>query len=452
MVFLSSASLRHFWQRAVASVRQHPRWAVGIVAACVALVAVGYFIVYPQLRAQYHWEKAQKAIESHDFLVAVEHLNVCSEVWPSNAETHFLLARTCRRVGEYAVARAYLAKAEQLNWPVEAIDLEYKLIEAQSGNVRRVERALIHHLQAGHHEEVQILEALVDGYVSLRYVDDIVRWSDVWIYKYPNDWRPFAARATAMEFENIPSKDNLAIRDYERVLELKPDHWGIRWRLGELLRRQGRYGEALPHLRLCHQQDPDDPNYVLALSRCLLSSGGQRQAREVLARWLDQHTDQNAQIFFARGLVELDLDQPEVAMHWLQKAEKINPRDEETLTTLAHVLRQFGQQEKSQDYARKAKDIHNLVEKLRIVLRRARANPEDASLRSEAGQTLLQLGREQDGLHWLSAALTLDANHSPTHRALGDYYLSRGDLERARNHYQRAKRAEGATPAPGSGP
>ncbi|HEV3256185.1 MAG TPA: tetratricopeptide repeat protein, partial [Gemmataceae bacterium] len=114
-----------------------------VVLACLLVIGgLGYFVIYPQVNAVYHWRHARKALDAYEFAQARADLQRCLEVWPESGETHFLMARTCRRDGDMEQARAELQQAKRLHWVEEQIRLEYLLQEAQGGAVPQVERAL----------------------------------------------------------------------------------------------------------------------------------------------------------------------------------------------------------------------------------------------------------------------------------------------------------------------
>src|SRR2546428_4220850 len=119
--------------------------ALRLLAAAVSLLivaGVSYYLVYPQLAASLEWRYAQRALAEHDFTAAQAHLGRCLEVWPTSGETHFLLARTCRRAGDYATAETELARARKLGWVRELVDLEGLLLKVETGRVKEVESRL----------------------------------------------------------------------------------------------------------------------------------------------------------------------------------------------------------------------------------------------------------------------------------------------------------------------
>ena len=53
---------------------------------------------------------------------------------------------------------------------------------------------------------------------------------------------------------------------------------------------------------------------------------------------------------------------------------------------------------------------------------------------AELGNLLINLGQEEEGLHWLGMALKRDPNHASTHEILAAYYDSHGEPAKAAEH------------------
>src|SRR5262245_25396390 len=104
------------WEGVLGQLRAKPRQAALIALVCLGLIGVAAYVVGVQLWGVYHWRQAKKAIDRVALTEAREHLERCARVWPTSAETEFLLARTCRRVGDFDAARTHLKKADELQW------------------------------------------------------------------------------------------------------------------------------------------------------------------------------------------------------------------------------------------------------------------------------------------------------------------------------------------------
>jgi tetratricopeptide (TPR) repeat protein len=418
------------WHGLQARVRQRPYRAAGIIVACLVLAGLGYFVAYPQVWGWYHWRQAQQAIAADDLHTARTHLQVCAAVWPKNAETHFQLARVCRRQDDLAAAANYLRTADQLKWPVEAIDLEGRMLRAQGGAIAAVEGPLLEQVAAGHHEEVLILEALVRGYLAADFLRDASHWAETWIERYPADWRPWHYRGRILQLRNLA--DN-AIVDYHQALQRKPDSALTRLWLAGALADSGRYAEALQEFRSYLQGDPDNPVALMGVARCLHSLSDYPAAEAALTALLDRYP-KHAAGHVLRGQLELSRDRPAEALLWLKQADDLAPNEQDTTFSLAAAYRRLGQHDDADRYERKAKDLKRQLDRLELLGREISARTDTVALRHEAAKILFNLARYDEGARFLEAVLQEDPAHRPTHQALAEYYQKRGDAQRAELH------------------
>lgn len=73
---------------------------------------------------------------------------------------------------------------------------------------------------------------------------------------------------------------DLAAHAFTRGLELDEEHPGLRTHLGEVELRRGKHYDALRHLSLAIEDDPDDTIARMAMGNCLLELGRSREAAE----------------------------------------------------------------------------------------------------------------------------------------------------------------------------
>jgi tetratricopeptide (TPR) repeat protein len=388
----------------------------------VVLGGCGYFFIYPQLRAAWHWREAKKAIDHGDFRGAEDALHYCISIWPSSAETHFLLARTARRAGDLDEARARLGEARQLNGAGDAIELEELLLQAQSGSIIQVEPRLRELLAAGHADEPLILEALVRGCLFYNFTKDACRWSGVWTERHPDDWQAYYWQGVAL---NAAAQPDSAVESYQAALKGNPDYADARLRLAELLLRLQRYPEAREHFHAVLLADPNGAAALLGVAQCQRAAGQTDQARATVERALAQEPSAGA--LRLRGLLALDREDPRQAVIYLRRAEAADPNDRVTLKNLAAALRLIGEDAEAKQYEKRAEQIAKDEKRLDQLTKDAFAKPTDVVLRTEAGTLCLHIGRFQEALRWLTGALALDHAYEPARKALNEYFDTLGD-------------------------
>jgi tetratricopeptide (TPR) repeat protein len=423
--------------------RTPPRRAAVLALALLGLGFVGGLVAAyyfrpsgpPEADPGYQWQQARRALESGDFVLAKSHLDRCLEAWPANAEAHFLQARTCRRAGDVDGWQRHLHLAERLQWDKADVDLERLLMRVQSGDVWGAEDTLIGYLNSSHPDEVLILEALVKGYLEIYSFSDALEWADVWIKRHPeDDWLPRLYRGRA---RHLAHALHLAIADYERVLEVKPDRAEAHLWLAAALTLDGRFQEALAHYHVYLPGHPDDPAALLGVAECLFSVGDTTAARAALDDLFARSNDDPGGLLL-RAKLELGAGSPREALAWLRRAEAAAPQEVDVNQTLALTFRELGDGAEAEKYQGKVKELDQAYRRVEGMRKEILKDPDNVSLRYEAGVLLLQLGREDEAGRWFRGLLRLDPDHRPTHRALAELFQKQGDARRAEYHRRRA--------------
>jgi predicted Zn-dependent protease len=385
--------------------------------------------------ARDHWEAARRCLDDYDFAGARAHLQVCLEKWPLNAEAHFLMARTCRRLDDLTAWEEHLHKAEVLQWPPEKVVLEIHLRQAQTGDVRDVEAGLLTYLREVPPDEKVVREALAKGYLHNRSLNDIVDLTDAWVARFPDDWQARLYRGRALQFF-APHREE-AVHEYVRVLELKPDHDKARLWLAQVYSLEARYRESLHHYEILVRDHPVHTDGLYGLAHCQASLGQEGEARATLDRLFARQPG-HALGALLRAKLELAAGAPEQALPLLRQAEAAVPYEPELVYNLAVALRRLGKKEEAKHYQRRLQELNEqtaLLDKLNQQLQDRR---HDWELRYRAAVLNLQMRREADALREFQVILWNVPGHRASHRALADYYRRKGDAKRAEYHQTRA--------------
>lgn len=109
------------------------------------------------------------------------------------------------------------------------------------------------------------------------------------------------------------------------------------YRLGKALRRAGRPADAVEHVRRARRLKPGDGNIELELAVCLGHAGERDEALDVLRRRSERLKGWD---LLKGGQLALDLDQPQLAVELLLRAERDRTtRQEERVKTLLALAR-----------------------------------------------------------------------------------------------------------------
>jgi tetratricopeptide (TPR) repeat protein len=432
-----------------------PFLAIAVIALClIILAAVGILVVYPQINSARHWRKGVDAIERYNLVEAREHLAKCLEVWRSSGETHFLMARTCRRAGDLDAAREYLQKAKRLKWVPEQIQLESYLIQAQTLLVPWVEEKLRASLQDGHPEERFILEALVMGCLQGNLFKKALQWTTVWVEHHPDDWE---ARYWNGSVFQAGLRYEWAIREFQKALELNAHIPALHFFLAQAYMLNGQYRDALPHFQEYLDSDANNAVALLDLARCQRSEGLTEEARATLEKLFAVHPEDEGGYLLAAQLA-LEEDNFKAARDWLDKALRLDPDDRLVNQEMATVLRHEAtalehdnlkpeaeaKKKEAQLYEKKNQDLTTAANRIRDIRLELLAGPDNVTLRTEAGTTLMAVGQNDEALHWLISALLVDPNHRPAKDALGICLKKLGD-RKLEDLYQPIIRGQGRT-------
>jgi tetratricopeptide (TPR) repeat protein len=436
--------------------------ALAVIALCLAiLAAVGFLVVYPQIKGARHWRQAQEAIDRYDLQQARKHLKECLDIWPSSGETEFLMARTCRRAGDLDAAREHLQRAKRLNWVAQQVQLESYLLQAQTLLAPWVEEKLRGILQDGHPEERFILEALVMGCLQGNLLKRALQWTTVWVEHHPDDWEARFWNGRVMEAGLAYS---LAAKEFQKAVELNPSHPGLQFHLAQVYLLDGHFSQSLPHFREYVQSDPDNPVALLGLARCLQSEALAEETRATLDKLFAVQPD-DVGGYMLEAKLALEEDQFQAAKDWLDKALSRDPYDREANQDMARILRHQAaalendnrkpeaeeKKKQAERFEKKDREISNATRRIADIVHELLEKPGNPALLTEAGTTLMAVGRNDEAFRWLIGALRLDPNHQPAKEALRNCLQRLGD-RRLEELYQPILRERPKTPFPAPSP
>jgi tetratricopeptide (TPR) repeat protein len=423
------------WQGFLGAMRQRPVLASVILLLSVGLIgSAGWLIVFPQLAARYHLRKALQAADGYDLGVARSHLNDCLQHWPGHGEAHFQLARVCRRLSDFEAARKHLQEAKRCDWDTDDIELEYKLINAQTGAIRYAEQGLLAYIGVGHRDEIYVLETLVQAYLEGNFLDDAHRLAQYWIDRYPDMWRPQLLRGLILEKgHTFPH----AIEQYEKLLARWPDQPHANLQLARIFLRAKLYDRGLAHFEAVRKTWPESTESLVGMAACQRELHGPDAARPLLEQALAVNP-YHAGALRLRGKMFLnDEDNPEQAVVLLKKSDALVPNDLDTVGALSLALRRLNRDDEAKAYSDKSQALEREFHKLDALIHQIiatdqekRTKPEakmrNAQLRYEAGMSLMSVGREREGFIWLQSALQENPEHMACLKAVNEYMTRAG--------------------------
>jgi tetratricopeptide (TPR) repeat protein len=414
------------WQGWLGNLRPRPWLALAIGSVCVLIVALAGYLIGLQLWAGHHWRAARRAAEDWNWSAAKKHLDACLSVWPTGGEVHFLTARVCRRGGDLDNARVHLRRAEELGWLTELLDLEYLLLQAESGSIRSVEKALQSSMRAGHVEIPLILEAMVRGFMRANLLREAYRYADIWVRHCPEDWQAYFHRGMVMHRQALTNAP-FALEDYRRAVQLRPEQPEPRLRLAQLLEFTGQYTEALPHFVAYRERYPEQADGIIGMARCLFSMGEVEQANQLLDGLLAMHPG-DAGACFLKAKLALEADAAEEAVAWLIKADKdLAQSNVDYQHTLALAYRRLGNVDEADKHQRLKKEIEQDMRRVQEITQILADDDKNVELRFEAATILARRGEIEDAARWLLSVLQFQPEHRAARKALATLLRQTGD-------------------------
>lgn len=242
------------------------------------------------LWAQYHLRAAQLCLERYEFEEAQQHLDLYLKVHPRSAAGHLLAAQTARRRDAYDEAETHLAAYLQLEGMTEAAARERLLVTAQQGDLTEMEGLLTARTGPGDPEAVLVLEALAKGYLNRFWEVEALECLNPLLDRQPGHYRALLMRARVFENQALKGeteREQDALRDYEKAVELKP-MFEARLGLAGTLYRLGRPRDALIEYERLRQEQPPNVEALLGAARCRYSLNEVDEARRLLDLALEQ--------------------------------------------------------------------------------------------------------------------------------------------------------------------
>jgi tetratricopeptide (TPR) repeat protein len=410
--------------------RQHPKTAALLALLVLAGVGAGLHGY-----ALWQWHAAERALREDRPAEARERLAFCLRLWPLSPQTHLRVARVDLLLGHLDAAESHLNRCLRLqNGATEPVQLQFLLLRVQAGEGDEVAPELIAYVDHHHPETPLILETLArDAMHRLRYRDAYAYLSR-WIEETPDAAKPYHWRGWVQERLSNPQH---ARQDYERALERNPDLTRIRLRVAEMLLADQKPVEALPHLeRLIHQL-PDNPEVQARLGQCRFVQGQTEEARRLLEGAVAR-LPEDLVLLLTLSKLDLEEGRPVEAEQWVRRALRVDPFDVEAEYALVSCLQSQGRRAEAATALERSTKHRVLVARAnKMLLDEANRPSTDPDKAAELGSLLLQIGKDQLGVHWLEQALVRDPTYQPAHKALVEFYEQKGEANKAAAHRRR---------------
>jgi tetratricopeptide (TPR) repeat protein len=403
------------------------------VAALACLGACGYF-GHRFWKAHEHWNRALAHLDKGELREARADLEAYLDVWPGSPEGHFRLARVCRRGEDFAAARKHLDAADKAGWPRDDIDLELLLNDVQQNGPGGMElEALMGRAKAGGPEAPYVLEAIAVGFLRANRPAQALGAMSYWTTQYPDDWRAWRLRA---DFFLRQGFAGFARKDFEKVVELRPDDLDSRLYLATMILKSGSdFKLAADGFETVLRSRPNETTALAGLARCQRALNQTEAARKTLDRLFALEPD-NSSGLLTLAWLQTDDDRHQDALNTLRRLENVRLSDLEEIYTRTHLLalahRALGHEQEATACERQMAGLKADLADLNTSSEKLLMGSRDLALHRKIGAIYLRMGFEQEGLRWLIGLLKEDPKDRETNQLLLDYYQKRTDPESKR--------------------
>lgn len=332
------------------------------------------------------------------------------------AQTEFLRARACRRLGRWDEVTKHLMNAASLGGDRIMLQREDWLMKAQSGQMMLVHNQRNQMLLDPRGETEEICEAYVLGYISIQHFNEATRLIESWSADYPDNAEPHYLQGLILAEEN---KLRLAEESFKKALRITPDHFQTRLALANTLLTERKEQEALPHFRWCEGQQAS-AKVQLGLAKCLLAVGSLESAGAVLEAGTKAFPN-NFSLHLELGRFLLN-ENFNAARNALERAHLLQPNSSEAQYLLAQSLIRLGRRDEAAPYLNFVTKANQQLEEMNQALKKIAENPNDLDARLQIGLIQLEFGTEREALLWLQSVIHLDPRNVEANRLLADFY------------------------------
>ncbi len=366
-----------------------------------------------------NWQ-AQRCLHDGRYAEAEDWLDKSSWLSPRNAETQLLIARVARRQGKMSDVRRHLAAARSLGLAETRVQREHWMALAQDGQMSEASPHLSEMLLSPDDDAEEILLAFVVGYLKTQKIGRANQLLDAWAAEFPNTATPHFLRG-------VISQDNLewntGIEHFQKAFALDASHPRVALHLAHCLQSNRQHEEALPYFDIASRIPLVAAEATVGKSVCLSEIGRSNEAAHLLRSLLKrQPGNREAALELAR--LEVADGDYEQAVQRLKPIHERDPRDYDVRYALATALRGAGHTDEASRHFDAISLAREQLQRAEILSEEVDPNIET---RFEIGTIYLQFGEQTKGVFWLRSLLDDFPGHTPTHKALADYYESKSD-------------------------
>ncbi len=319
------------------------------------------------------------------------------------------------------------------------------LILARTGQLAAAEPSLREAFNRSPGTEPEVAEALARLYLGTFRLSEASAVLKVWSEQSPREALPYLLQ-TEVDVRNHVRPAEI-IERFRSALQRDPGLLRARLSLAETLESNHQNAEAAEEYAAYLAKKPDDARGYLGAGRNALEMGREQDALHFLERALAL-SPRDPVVLAARATVELRLEHFDRALQYLDQSIEIDPFDHGNRYQRMLVLTRLGRKTDADAERLAVERIRKEQDEFGEISRALLLSPLDAGLRFKAARWLMNHGHEDEALEWANLVLRTDPAHPEMNRLLADYYRSRHQLGLANFHEAHAAPSSGQQRVP----
>ncbi|MEQ9406959.1 MAG: tetratricopeptide repeat protein [Fuerstiella sp.] len=337
---------------------------------------------------------------------------------PQDPRFLLLRAKIARHQGQMQAVAEALKQAAELGASRSELNRAQWLALAQSGQMRQAEPHLPELLTDRNHDNKEVCEAFVIGFIRSHRTDSALQLLDPWIADAPDDATPRLLRARIHQLLSSPRD---AEQDFLAAISIDPDWLDPQLELAELLVERKRFADARGYFQKLLDRNFAVVRTCIGLAECRLAEGLAEAAVELLQRACQADpTSLDAHVALGRSLLEVG--RYDDGIQALQTALELRPGYDETHYLLAQAYSLNGQRELAQQHSQFVSTARSALDELDKINAALLQNSNDPDKLNRAGEILLQYGDPAEGIVRILTALDLAPDNLRSLQLLTDYY------------------------------
>jgi tetratricopeptide (TPR) repeat protein len=298
------------------------------------------------------------------------------------------------------------------------------ILLARAGRVDESEPVLDRAYRASAEPRADVADSLSRIYLNAFRLADAARVLDGWARFAPEDPRPYLRRNEIDERTN--GDPAVMIRNYREALRRDPGLDDARLSLAEKLREASQIDEAGVEYAELLRRDPKNIRGLVGEGGVALLKGDiQTAIRDYQAALELDPKEKVALREF--GLIDLNAGRLSQALARLKLASELDPFEPEAHYCYSRALRIAGETTRAAEELATTERLKKEKRKVADLQQTLVQHPENADVRCEVAQWLIEHGHEQEGLEWTRLILRNKPGHPATCKLLIKYHDRRGE-------------------------